>query len=161
MKSFCKSLFLATTVAVVSVLPIGKAFSQSLPEPAVVISIAKFDEQMNDVNYLLTASGFAQLKFMAKAMVQGYTKGLDGQRDAGVMLFLNEDSEQPDVLGFVPVEDIDEMLDVISTFAEVDEGDDATTITTDAGQEIVLKERDGVAFSVSYTHLTLPTIDSV
>ena len=146
MKSFCKSLFLATTVAVVSVLPMGKAFSQSLPEPAVVISIAKFDEQLNDVNYLLTASGFAELKFMAKAMVQGYTKGLDGQRDAGVMLFLNEDSEQPDVLGFVPVEDIDEMLDVISTFAEVDEGDDATTITTDAGQEIVLKERDGVAF---------------
>ena len=146
MKSFCKSLLLAIAVGVVSMLPIGKAFSQSLPEPAVVISIANFDEQMNDVNYLLTASGFAQMKFMAKAMITGYTKGLDGKRDAGVMLFLNEKSEQPDVLGFVPVEDIDEMLDVISGFAEVDEGEDVTTIVTDDGQEIMIKERDGVAF---------------
>ena len=146
MKSFCKSLLLATTVAVVSLLPIGKAFSQSLPEPAVVISIAKFDEQMNDVNYLLTASGFAQMKFMAKAMIKGYTKGLDGKRDAGVMLFLSESSEQPDVLGFVPIADIDEMLDVISGFAEVDEGKDVTTIIADNGQEMMIKERDGVAF---------------
>ena len=146
MKSFCKSLLLATTVAVVSLLPMGKAFSQSLPEPAVVISIAKFDEQMNDVNYLLTASGFAQMKFMAKAMIKGYTKGLDGKRDAGVMLFLNESSEAPDILGFVPIEDIDEMLDVISGFAEVDEGEDVTTIVTDDGQEMVIKERDRVAF---------------
>ena len=133
-------------VGVVSMLPIGKAFSQSAPEPAVVISIAKFDEQMNDVNYLLTASGFAQMKFMAGAMIKGYTKGLDSERDAGVMLFLNEDSEEPDVLGFVPVDDIDEMLDVISGFAEVDEGEDVTTIVTDDGQEMMIREKDGVAF---------------
>ena len=146
MKSFCKSLLLAMAVGVVSMLPIGKAFSQSAPEPAVVISIAKFDEQMNDVNYLLTASGFAQMKFMAGAMIKGYTKGLDSERDAGVMLFLNEDSEEPDVLGFVPVDDIDEMLDVISGFAEVDEGEDVTTIVTDDGQEMMIREKDGVAF---------------
>ena len=133
-------------VGVMSMLPIGKAFSQSAPEPAVVISIAKFDEQMNDVNYLLTASGFAQMKFMAGAMIKGYTKGLDSERDAGVMLFLNEDSEEPDVLGFVPVDDIDEMLDVISGFAEVDEGEDVTTIVTDDGQEMMIREKDGVAF---------------
>ena len=146
MKSFCKSLLLAMAVGVMSMLPIGKAFSQSAPEPAVVISIAKFDEQMNDVNYLLTASGFAQMKFMAGAMIKGYTKGLDSERDAGVMLFLNEDSEEPDVLGFVPVDDIDEMLDVISGFAEVDEGEDVTTIVTDDGQEMMIREKDGVAF---------------
>lgn len=146
MKSFCKSLLLAITVGVVSMLPIGKAFSQSLPEPAVVISIAKFNEQMSDVNYLLTASGFAQMKFMAKAMIKGYTKGLDGERDAGVMLFLTEESGQPDILGFVPVDDIDEMLDVISGFAEVDEGEDVTTIVTDDDQKVMIKERDGVAF---------------
>jgi len=35
-------------VGVMSMLPIGKAFSQSLPKPAVVISITKFDEQMKD-----------------------------------------------------------------------------------------------------------------
>ena len=133
-------------VGIVSMLPIGKAFSQSLPEPAVVISITKFDEQMKDINYLLTASGFAQMKFMAGAMIKGYTKGLDSERDAGVLLYLSEDKEEPDFLGFVPVDDIDEMLDLISGFAEVDEGDDFTTIITDGGEEMMIKERDGVAF---------------
>ena len=133
-------------VGIVSMLPVGKAFSQSLPEPAVVISITKFDEQMKDVNYLLTASGFAQMKFMAGAVIKGYTKGLDSKRDAGVLLYLSEDKEEPDFLGFVPVDDIDEMLDVISGFAEVDEGDDFTTIITDGGEEFMIKERDGVAF---------------
>jgi len=145
-KSFCKSLFLATVVAVVSMLPISKAFCQSLPEPAVVISIAKFSEQMKDVNYLLTASGFAQMKFMAGAMIKGYTKGLDSERDAGVLLYLTPDSQVPDFLGFAPVSDIDEMLDVISAFAEVDEGDDFTKVVTDDGSEMMIKERDGIAF---------------
>jgi len=127
-------------------LPIGKAFSQSLPEPAVVISIAKFDEQMKDVNYLLTASGFAQMKFMAGAVIKGYTKGLDSKRDAGVLLYLSEGKDEPDFLGFAPVDDIDEMLDVISGFAEVDEGEDFTTIITDDDTKLMIKDHNGMAF---------------
>jgi len=152
-KSFCKSLLLAIVVGVVSLLPIGKAFCQSLPEPAVVISIAKFSEQMKDVNYLLTASGFAQMKFMAGAMVKGYTKGLDSERDAGVLLYLTPESDQPDFLGFAPVSDIDEMLDVISGFAEVDEGDSLTTVVTDDGKKMMIKERDGIAFFSNKTEM--------
>ncbi len=146
MKSICKSLLLAMFVGVVSMLPMSKAFGQSLPEPAVVISIAKFNEQMKDVNYLLTASGFAQMKFMAGAMIKGYTKGLDSKENAGVLLYLTEDSDVPEFLGFVPVEDLDEMLDVISGFAEVEEGDEFTTVITDDGNEMMIKERDGIAF---------------
>ena len=153
MKSFCKTLLLAITVGVVSMLPIGKAFGQSLPEPAVVISIAKFNEQMKDVNYLLTASGFAQMKFMAGAMIKGYTKGLDSERDAGVLLYLTPESKQPDFLGFAPIADIDEMLDVISAFAEVDEGNDFTTVVTDDGRKMMIKERDGIAFFSNKTQM--------
>ena len=146
MKSICKSLLLAMFVGIVSMLPVGKAFGQSLPEPAVVISVSKFDEQIKDVNYLLTASGFAQMKFMAGAMIKGYTKGLDMKRDGGAMLYLSEDKDEPDFLGFAPVEDIDEVLDVISQAAEVDEGDDFTTIIADGGQEMMIKDQDGVAY---------------
>ncbi|MFK7766209.1 MAG: hypothetical protein AB8B55_03120 [Mariniblastus sp.] len=146
MKSFCKSLALGLLVSIVSLLPVAQAHCQSAPEPAVVVSIAKFKEQMNDVNYLLTASGFAQMKFMASAMVKGYTKGLDSDKDAGVMLFLNEDSPEPDFLGFVPVTDMEEMLDVISQMAEVEEEDDFTTITTDQGVTMMIREHNGYAF---------------
>lgn len=146
MKSICKSLVMMLVCGVMTMLPISQAVGQSLPEPAIVVSIAKFKEQMNDVNYLLTASGFPEMKFMAGAMVKGYTKGLDEGKDGGVLLYLNEDSDEPDFLGFVPVKDIEEMLDVISGFAEVDEGDDYTTIVPDNGPEILIKEHKGYAF---------------
>ena len=145
-KSYCKSLVLGLLISIVTLIPVGQAFCQSAPEPAVVISIAKFKEQMDDVNYLLTASGFAQMKFMASAMIKGYTKGLDSEKDAGVMLFFNEGSPEPDFLGFVPVSDIEEMLDVISGMAEVEEEDDFVTITTDQGVEMLIREHNGYAF---------------
>ncbi len=146
MKSLCKSLWIGLVVGVIALLPIGQAYCQSLPEPAVVISIAKFKEQMEDVNYLLTASGFAQMKFMASAMIKGYTKGLDSEKDAGVLLYFHEDAEIPDFLGFVPVTNLDEMLEVIRGMAEVEEDGDVTTITTDDGTELVLKKNAGYAF---------------
>ncbi len=146
MKSFCKTLMLGLVVGVMSMLPVGQAYCQSAPEPAVVISIAKFNEQMDDINYLLTASGFEQMKFMAGAMIKGYTKGLDADKDAGVLLYFNEESETPDFLGFVPVTDIDEMLDVVAGMAEVEEGDETITVTTDDGTELTVREQDGFAF---------------
>lgn len=146
MKSLCNSLLIGLVVGVVAMLPIGKAYCQSSPEPAVIISIAKFEDQMNDVDYLLTASGFGQMKFMANAMVKGYIKGLDAAKDAGVLLYFTKDSQQPDFLGFVPVTSMEEMLDVIYGMAEVDEGDEYTTIIADNGTEFFLKEYDGYAF---------------
>jgi hypothetical protein len=57
-KSFCKTLVLGMVIGVMTMMPIGKAHCQSAPEPAVIISIANFKEQMDDVDYLLTSSGF-------------------------------------------------------------------------------------------------------
>jgi hypothetical protein len=137
---------LALIFSVISMLPASKAFCQSAPKPAVVVSIAKFSEQLKDIEYILTASGFAQMKFMAKAMISGYTKGLDPNKDAGVLLYFEEDSETPDFLGFVPVEDIDEMLDVVATVMEVEENDDFITAVADDGTEILIKEQNGYAY---------------
>lgn len=146
MKSYCKTLVLGLLIGVMTMLPIGQAYCQSPPEPAVVVSIAKFKEQMDDVNYLLTASGFAQMKFMASAMIKGYTKGLDDSKDAGVLIYFNEDSENPDFLGFVPVTDMQEMLDVVAQMAEVEEGDDFSTIIADDGTELLVKQKGDYAF---------------
>lgn len=146
MKSFCKSLLVGLVVGVTAMLPINQAFCQSAPEPAVVISIAKFKEQMDDVSYLLTASGFPEMKFMASAMIKGYTKGLDTDKDAGVFLYFEEGSETPDFLGFIPVTNLDEMLDVVAGMAEVEENGDVVTIITDDGTELSVKESNGFAF---------------
>ena len=94
----------------------------------------------------MDASGYGQMKFMAGAMIKGYTKGLDADKDAGIMLFLEEDSPVPDFLGFVPVSDMEEMLDVIAGLAEVEEDDDFTTIVTDDGTELLVREHNGYAF---------------
>ncbi len=144
--NFCKSLMLGLLIGVATMLPIGQAYCQSPPEPAIVVSIAKFKEQLDDINYLLEASGFKEMKFMAKAFIKGYTDGLDNEKDAGVLLYFNEDSDQPDFLGFVPVTDLGKMLDVIAQMAEVDEGDDLTTIVTNDGSELFVKKSDNFAF---------------
>lgn len=126
--------------------PLTKAYSQSAPEPAVVVSIANFEEQMGDVHYILKAAGYGQLKFMADTFMNNYTNGIDRAKNAGVLLYFNDESEIPDFMGFVPVEDLDELLDTIANAAEVEEDDDFTTIITDDGTEILLKEANGYAF---------------
>ena len=148
MKSICKrkSIVLTLILGMLAMLPVSKAYCQSAPDPAVVISIAKFDEQLKDVDYLLQASGFAQMKFMAKAMINGYTKGIDPEKDAGVLLYFEESSTTPNFLGFAPISDLDEMLDVIATVMEVEEDDDFITAVADDGTEILIKESNGYAF---------------
>jgi len=63
-------------------------------------------------------------------------------------------------LGFVPVDDFDEMLDVISGFVEIEEGNDFTTIITDSDQKMMIKERDGVAFFSNKSDMFLEIPDN-
>lgn len=145
MKFLCKSLMLSLMLGLAALMPTGLN-AQSAPEPSIVISIAKLDEQMADVNYVLTASGFPEMKFIASAAVKGYTKGIDTKRNAGAMLYFTEESEAPDFVVFVPVSDIDDMLDVVAGFAEVDEDGDFYSIIAPDGTEILIKEQGGYAF---------------
>ena len=101
---------------------------------------------MEVVDYLLTSSGFPEMKFMASAMIKGYTRGIDSEKEAGVLLYFSEDAQEPDFLAFVPVKDIDEMLDVVAQLAEVEEDEDYATIVTDQGIELMVKEEGGFAF---------------
>jgi len=120
--------------------------AQSAPKPAAVISIANLEETMGDVDYLVDAAGFGQFKFMIQTQVTHFLKGIDQTRPSGVLLYMDEGAEQPSALGFVPVEELDDLLDTLSGFAEVDEGDDYTTIITDDGNEILIKQVGNHAF---------------
>lgn len=122
------------------------AAAQSAPKPAAVISIANLEETMGDIDYLADASGFGQFKFMIQTQVTHFLKGVDQTRPSGVLLYMDEGAEQPSALGFVPVEELDDLLDTLSGFAEVDEGDDYTTIITDDDNEILIKQVGNHAF---------------
>lgn len=140
------SLTLSLLVGVAALFPSqGKA--QSQPEPAVVISIASLDEQMKDVKYLLSASGFPEFNFFAKAAITPYTAGVDSSRHSGVLVYFKEGNPGFAVSGFVPVDDMDDLLDVIAgSFGEVEENDDESfTIVTNDGTEISVKQSNGYA----------------
>jgi len=122
------------------------AVAQSAPKPAAVISIANLDDTLADIDYLVDASGFGQMKFMIQTQITHFLKGVDPTRPSGVLLYLDEGSEQPSALGFVPVEELDDLLDTLAGFAEVDEGDDYTTIITDDDNEILIKQVGNHAF---------------
>ena len=146
MKSLFKPFVLSLLISAITLLPMSKAFCQSSPEPAVVVSIAKLDEQISDVKYLMDAAGFGQMMFFVDAMIKPYTNGIDGKKDAGLMIYFSDNSPIPEVVGFVPVTDMEAILDTVSGMAEIDEGDEMTTIIMDTGQEMSVKMDGNYAF---------------
>jgi hypothetical protein len=133
-------------VCVVSLLPSDKTYAQSAPKPAVVVSLAPLGEQMNDLKYLVKASGFGKMNFLIQSQVKHFTAGIDRDRPSGMMMFFQGDDPEPQWLGFVAVENVDDMLDRIADFADVDEDDDMIMISPENGDEIVAKEVDGYLF---------------
>lgn len=146
MKSLCKPFVLSLLITAMTLLPMSKAFCQSTPEPAVVVSIKQIDEQISDVKYLMDAAGFGQMMFFVDAMIKPYTSGIDGKKDAGLMLYFTDDSPMPEMVGFLPVTNMDAILDTVSQMAEIDEGDDMTTIIMDSGEEMSVKMDGDYAF---------------
>lgn len=133
-------------ICVVSLLPSEKTFAQVAPKPAVVVSLAPLGEQMKDLKYLVNASGFGKMNFLIQSQVKHFTAGIDRERPSGMMMFFKGDNPEPQWLGFVAVEDVDDMLDRIADFADVDEEDDLIMISPETGDEIVAKEVDGYLF---------------
>ena len=161
MKSVCKSLVLGTLLGIATLIP-SQVRAQTPPEdPAVVISIKNLDEQLKDIKYLLTASGFPEFNFLAKAAIKGYADGIDFGRDAGVALYFKGNDTTPEISGFVPVDDIEVLLDVIADVAEVeDNGGKKYTVTAPDGEtEFQIEEKDGYALFATSSKLLkrLPT----
>ena len=137
---------LAGLMVALTVLPGIKAFAQSDPEPTVVIAIAPLKEQMKDIGYIADASGFGQMSFLIKMQLQQFLNGIDNEKPSGVLLYFEENKEEPTALGFLPISNMDDFLNVISQYAEVDENDDITTIVPPGSQELLMKQVGGYAY---------------
>jgi hypothetical protein len=140
-----KYLFTGLCLATVAVGAPSRTWAQSTAEPAVVISIASLDKQMVMIEHLLTASGFPQFKFMVQSPVKQYSKGINTKKPVGVLLFLNEEKEIPDVLAFIPVTNLDDVLDNVAGFVQVDEEGDDVTISMDNGTQLFIRKKGEVA----------------
>jgi hypothetical protein len=142
----CKNLFVAMGIATATWLSPVIAQAQEAPQPAVIISIAEIQKQLGMIEYVLNAAGFPEFKFIAQSTIKQYTKGVDPKKPAGVMLYFNEDKEVPDFLAYVPVVNLDDLLDTIAGFVEVDDEGENVIISMDNGMEMVVKKVGDVAF---------------
>lgn len=129
-----------------TLVAVATSYAQSAPEPAVVISIAPVKEQMNDINYLVDASGFGQAKFLIKSQIKYITNGIDKTRPAGVLLYFEGDNPEPRTVIFVPVKDFDELLDTVSNIAEIDDEDDVIKILPPNGETLYAVEQGDHVF---------------
>lgn len=146
MKTVCKSIFTSCLAGMFTLVAVATTFAQSSPEPAVVISIAPVKEQMNDVKYLVDASGFGQAKFFIKSQIDYMTRGLDKKRPAGVFLYFEGDDPQPRTVIALPVKDFDDFLDTVSNVAEVDDDDDVVKIIPSNGETLYAVEQGDSVF---------------
>jgi hypothetical protein len=142
-------LALTTMLAVLAIagMPARQSVAQSMDlQPGIVISVASLDTQFSDVENLVEASGFGQMKGLVRMGASEYVKGLDATRPWGAMLFFEGASPEPEVLAFVPVKDIEDVLDTLAQFADIDGEDGEYVITPDGGVEMHVQVVEGTAF---------------
>lgn len=143
-QALCWSLLIGAA----SLLPVERGVCQGSSDPAVVIAIANIDEQLNDIEYLANAASeqMGQMSGLIKMQAQGFLRGIDTKKPAGVLMYFSEDSPEPATLAFLPIKNLDDFLDTVASFAEVDEVDDTVTIIPDDGSEMTLKKMGEYAF---------------
>lgn len=125
-----------------------QGFAQQKPEPAAVIAIAPVDEQLKDVEYLAKATSemFGAMSGLARAQIEGLLPGVDFSKPSGVLLYFKEGEPIPNRLGFFPVTNLDDILDKISDFADIEEEGDKYTIIPGNGDEMQLISQGNYAF---------------
>lgn len=141
MNRIIKIIFVGLCLGTISLMSPARAVAQSAPEPAVVISIAGMEKQLGMIEHMMNAAGFPEFKFVVQSTIKQYTKGLNAKKPVGVMLYFNEGKDEPDVLGFIPVTNLDDLLDTVAGFVEVDENGDEIIIAMDNGTELIVKKK--------------------
>lgn len=146
MKQLLKPVWSAAAIFGLLTASLFPAPALAQSEPGVIVSVAKISEQLKDIGYLLDGSGFGQMKMLVNVQAKEFLKGVDVERPAGAMLFFSEESTIPNVVGFVPVSNLQDLLTGIGEYADVEERDDGITTVNTGGTEIFVKEKEGFAY---------------
>lgn len=147
-----KKLFKATWAAATAMTLVAASIfsapisAQDAPQPAIVVSVASLQEQLDDIGYLLDGSGFGQFKFMMNMQAKEFLKGVAMDRPAGALLYFGDDAMTPTVVGFIPVSNLDDLTGVIGGFADIGDEDGLITVGLDDGTTVYAKEDSGYVF---------------
>lgn len=160
MSSLSRWFALALIAVVANLIPQRSVVAQSEMElqPGVVISLASLNEHFGDIEHLMDASGFGQMKGMVRLLSAEYIKGLDLDRPMGALLFFDAEATEPKFMAFVPVEDIEDVLDTLATVGSLEEGDGAYSIEMPDGTVLHIRSDGAYAFVAEEESLldTLP-----
>ena len=145
-RSFFKNAIFSLAVVAAALLNGSWLSAQNADEPAVIVSIAKLEEQLKDVVYFAEAAGMKPMAMMAKAQIEGFTKGLDQTKPAGALLYFTEGNPQPKAVVFLPIKDLDDILNGLANFGvDLDEDQDPMVLNA-SGMELFLKQSGGYGF---------------
>jgi hypothetical protein len=126
--------------------------AQAQDKPIAVVSFAGYDSLVEDVNYVGKLAGRPQLAqglegiLMLVTRAQGLV-GLDKSKPIGAAISLS-DAGQPLPLVFIPVTDVDKLLDALQGLIPnvEDLGNGISKIRTPNGQSVVMRKTDGWVF---------------
>ena len=150
MKRFLLSLQFVLLTLLVASQP-TQLFAQADMDlkPGIVVSIANVDEHLNDVEHLMEVAGFGQMSGLVRMGASEYIRGIDTKKPIGALIFFSEDNpEQPGVMAFIPVKDIEDVLDTLAPFVDIDEDGDDIILTMNDGTELTTRVSGDYAFMV-------------
>lgn len=88
-------------------------------KPMAVVTIGKLEKVQPDIIYLMRAVGSPQIGGFVNIMVDQYSRGLDRERPAGVLVAMQ--GETPAVVAYLPLENFDDFLESLQPFGEPDD----------------------------------------
>ncbi|MFM7561744.1 MAG: hypothetical protein ACKO81_01780, partial [Planctomycetota bacterium] len=151
-KSLLQKACFSLVMLALAVMPISRLVAQSAAEPAIVVSMATLEEQMNDLNYFAEAAGMKPMMMMAKAQLDGFTRGIDRTKPAGAMMFFDADSPMPKTVFFMPISKMDDVLDNLAQMVELDEDAEPMRMSAN-GQDFYMQQSGSYAFISDQTEL--------
>lgn len=138
-------LKLAFLIALIPLCKPVQAQSEMESGPAVVVSVTNLDEQFSDIKHVMEKSGFGDFAFFIDAATSEYVRGIDKTQAACISLFFRDGEQEPKVVGFIPVSNLDDVLDTVADYADIEEDGDKIVLIADDGTEFQVKETDGYA----------------
>ncbi len=113
---------------------------------AVVVSIASVDEMMADVTYATEAAGVPQFAGLVQFMSAQYIQSFDRKKPAGVLINFDAQSIEPNVVAFLPVTNMQQLLNLAAQQLGPAEDVGGGVKQLNGPQPIFLKEANGFAF---------------
>ena len=139
--------------AILSAIALGLMLSQSniaqaqsvKDRAAVVVRIKSIDNLLDSVAYMVGAAGFRNFVPAITLGAGAFLEGFDTERPIGGYLTL--DDGVPQFVGFIPVEDLGDVIDMLeNNGVEIEEDGDDFIIISPTGDEIVIRGKGKWAF---------------